>query len=221
MEQSRKLCEEAPTPRNVENNVKPPVVLHGKPQLEHWDALHVLKFNLNLLSSLIDNSKNPDVRSHQMALDHKAFYKVKPRMRGEYNSGRGFLNNRWRWNQSNGQVIIFLDLSLPDGFPSGKCYVRMLKYNNRSVSPHENVYTLTRRFSQMHKAWIMELYDCNKESIGVFYWCAKGYPSSSLHPSSIVNAPLPKDLSVDYVKKLIDELPQFNPDDSMEFCTDV
>lgn len=183
--------------------------VHGRPQLEHWEALSVLRVHIFGILGAVDNSQDSNIKLHEMVTDYKCFYTTKPRMSGEFDSSKGNINSKWRWNQSNGQVIVSIPLKIP-GLPPSRYYVRLLKFNNRCITSRNTCFTLTRKYSTMHKAWIMEIFDMQKKFMCVFYWCVKGYPDRSVHVVEDESTP---PLSYQDVCNILDEIPDINVDD--------
>ncbi len=156
------------------------VLVSGILHPEHWDAIYHLKLSSYLYPAKVNNRVGTPIRKKEMVTGYTSFYNERPRMCGDFLGGRGDLQTRWRWNQSSGQVAVKMVLNL-EGRPK-QYYVRIVKYNNRVITPKDVCFTLSRRWSRTFKAWVMEIFELldivapqiNIEYKCSFYWCVSG-----------------------------------------------
>lgn len=177
---------------------------YGELELEHWESIYMLFLNQFLASYKIDNSKNVRIATEAMYEGFVSFYQKTPRMLGEYSDGKGQFSFCWRWNQSRGQVIIKMPLTIVNN-QKKDYYVKILKFNHRILHQKSVLYPYPRlpyRSRSIYKAWILEIFSLQSQHIMSFYWCQHGkQPENNIQE---------QDLSIDKVIDIINSVPDID-----------
>lgn len=105
---------------------------------------------------------------------YECFYECPPQMSGIYLDFFHSRHRTWRWNQSNSrtEASIVLQWNKKHKFPTGKYYVTLVKFGNRSLQDHKKERGVKTRVFKVWHAFIHPT--PNSAWICVFHYCASG-----------------------------------------------